>query len=529
MPSGVGRTVSWSPTRRPRRSPAAFPSSWPRWRRAPTWSRRARSSPTRGSRPPRRRPASTPPPARQVSSVVGTGVNPGFAMDYLPVVLSGAAKRVDSVRSTASRTPGCAGSRSRPRWAPASRREEFDRRVASGSIGHVGLTESAQAVAAALGWDATGTSETIEPVRGGRPIPSAFGTIEPGRITGIDQVAVVVADGVERVRLHLHMAVGIGPSRDDIWLTGDPTSTCRVPGGLHGDLATAAALVNTIGSIRHAEPGLRVMSELRPPRPAPSWQVRRAHLSARRRRHARATTCPATPASSASEERSSRPWPLRARRSGSSRRWGSHRSTTPSSSRSTGWCSPAAPTRTRRCGASRSIPPRCIDETRDRWSTTLLAGCIERRIPVLGVCRGLQVINVALGGTPGPGPSSRTGRPPRRRRTGPSWRTSCACSRAARLAAIAGARSLRVNTAHHQAIGRLGRTGSSPPAWAEDGCVEASSGRRRPTGWSPSSTTRRTCTRPILPISDSSPPSSSRHAPYASDGRRLEERTACTT
>jgi 4-hydroxy-tetrahydrodipicolinate reductase len=134
-------------------------------------------------------------------------------------------------------------------------------------MGHVGLTESAQAVAAALGWDAAGTSETIEPVVADEPTPSAFGTIEPGQIAGIDQVCVVVADGVERVRLHLQMAVGIGPSQDDIWLTGDPDLHLSVPGGLHGDLATAAALVNTVGSVRHAEPGLRVMSELRPPRP----------------------------------------------------------------------------------------------------------------------------------------------------------------------------------------------------------------------------------------------------------------------
>jgi 4-hydroxy-tetrahydrodipicolinate reductase len=137
-------------------------------------------------------------------------------------------------------------------------------------MGHVGLTESAQAVAAALGWDAAGTTETIDPVVAESPTPSAFGTIDPGRIAGIDQVAVVVVDGVERVRLHLQMAVGIGPSRDDVWLTGEPDLHLSVPDGLHGDLATAAALVNTIGIIRHAEPGLRVMSELRPPRPSAS-------------------------------------------------------------------------------------------------------------------------------------------------------------------------------------------------------------------------------------------------------------------
>lgn len=203
-------------------------------------------------------------------AVVGTGVNPGFAMDYLPVVLSGATKRVDSVRVHRVQD---AGQRREPLQAKVGAGisvDEFERRVAEGTMGHVGLTESAQAVAAALGWDAAGTTETIQPVVAEVATPSAFGTIEPGRIAGIDQVAVVVVDGVERVHLRLQMAVGIGPSQDDIWLTGDPDLHLSVPGGLHGDLATAAALVNTIGSIRHAEPGLRVMSDLRPPRPAPA-------------------------------------------------------------------------------------------------------------------------------------------------------------------------------------------------------------------------------------------------------------------
>ena len=203
-------------------------------------------------------------------AVVGTGVNPGFAMDYLPVVLSGVAKRVDSVRVHRVQDAGVRREPLQAKVGAGITTEEFERRVKEGSMGHVGLTESAQAVAAALGWDASGTTETIEPVVAQEPTPSAFGTIEPGRIAGIDQVAVVTVDGLERLRLHLQMAVGIGPSRDDIWLTGEPDLHLTVPGGLHGDLATAAALVNTIGSIRRAESGLRVMSELRPPRPAVS-------------------------------------------------------------------------------------------------------------------------------------------------------------------------------------------------------------------------------------------------------------------
>ena len=98
-----------------------------------------------------------------------------------------------------------------------------------------------------------------------------------------------------------------------------------------------------------------------------------------------------------------------------------------------------------------------IDETRDRLEYELLAGCIERRIPVLGVCRGLQVINVALGGSlvqdlP-PAPVDHRGG---------GDRTVLAHQlrllEGSRLAGDLGAHVLSVNTAHHQAVGRLGRT-----------------------------------------------------------------------
>jgi putative glutamine amidotransferase len=116
-------------------------------------------------------------------------------------------------------------------------------------------------------------------------------------------------------------------------------------------------------------------------------------------------------------------------------------------------------------------PTTTIDEARDGLEYAVLAGCLERRIPVLGVCRGLQLVNVALGGTliqdlP-PGPVEHRGS---------SDRTMLAHGlrllAGSRMARISGRDELRVNTAHHQAIGRLGdRLVAS--GWAEDGCIEA--------------------------------------------------------
>jgi putative glutamine amidotransferase len=116
-------------------------------------------------------------------------------------------------------------------------------------------------------------------------------------------------------------------------------------------------------------------------------------------------------------------------------------------------------------------PTTVIDEPRDELEYALLDECLERRIPVLGVCRGLQVVNVALGGTlvqdlP-PGPIDHRG---------PEDRTILAhglrVAAGTRVASVYGPGPVRVNTAHHQAIGTLGE-GLLASGWAEDGCVEA--------------------------------------------------------
>jgi putative glutamine amidotransferase len=106
----------------------------------------------------------------------------------------------------------------------------------------------------------------------------------------------------------------------------------------------------------------------------------------------------------------------------------------------------------------------------DVFELALAGAALERGMPVLAVCRGAQALNVACGGT-------LHQHVPGHRQTNSACEPSHGIRIAARsrLAAIAGARTLEVNSFHHQAVDRIG-AGLRVVARAEDGTVEAIEG-----------------------------------------------------
>jgi putative glutamine amidotransferase len=116
-----------------------------------------------------------------------------------------------------------------------------------------------------------------------------------------------------------------------------------------------------------------------------------------------------------------------------------------------------------------------VDAERDAIDFSLLEEALRERRPVLGICRGLQVINVALGGTLVQDlglerPSGVVHQTENEEKTSLDHRV--AISPGTRLASIAGAAEVAVNSRHHQAIARLA-PGLAVCATAEDGVPEA--------------------------------------------------------
>jgi putative glutamine amidotransferase len=114
-----------------------------------------------------------------------------------------------------------------------------------------------------------------------------------------------------------------------------------------------------------------------------------------------------------------------------------------------------------------------VAPSRDALETSVLHLVLDRGLPVLAVCRGLQVLNVALGGSlhqdVGTDPGTQMAHSQKEPRDQPTHKVKL--TPGCRLAATLGADELEVNSMHHQAIKRLGR-GLTAVAWAPDQIVE---------------------------------------------------------
>jgi putative glutamine amidotransferase len=118
------------------------------------------------------------------------------------------------------------------------------------------------------------------------------------------------------------------------------------------------------------------------------------------------------------------------------------------------------------------------DPVVDAFEIELCRSAYRRRIPILGICRGAQVLNVARGGTLHQHLPHLNGGTVEHRQSEPGTRTTheVRVSPDSSLARTTGGGPVKVNSFHHQAIDRLGLD-LRPVAWAEDGMIEAVEGR----------------------------------------------------
>jgi putative glutamine amidotransferase len=113
-----------------------------------------------------------------------------------------------------------------------------------------------------------------------------------------------------------------------------------------------------------------------------------------------------------------------------------------------------------------------VDRVSDEYELALLAGAAERDLPLLGICRGLQALNVSRGGTLHQHLPDRSDVEHLQRQDGFAAAHDVGVTRGSLLHWLTGSVGLAVNSFHHQAADRLG-VGLEVCARAPDGTVEA--------------------------------------------------------
>ncbi|HTU34393.1 MAG TPA: hypothetical protein VMF66_11380 [Candidatus Acidoferrum sp.] len=195
-------------------------------------------------------------------ALVGTGVNPGFVLDKLVLTLSAVSQSVESARAIRVVDASKRRLPLQKKIGAGMTPEEFRAQVEAGVIKHHGLPESVAMVADGLGFEIDDITETIQPVIAQEHVRTEFLEVAPGQVAGVHQIARGTADGEEKIFLELQMYVGAKTPADTIELKGQPNLSLVIPGGTHGDVATAAIAVNAIPAIVAAPAGLRTSRDL---------------------------------------------------------------------------------------------------------------------------------------------------------------------------------------------------------------------------------------------------------------------------
>jgi 4-hydroxy-tetrahydrodipicolinate reductase len=210
---------------------------------------------------------------RHGATVLGTGVNPGFVMDTLPITFTGVCQKVEAIKVTRS-------------LDASNRRVPFQKKVGAGLTpkelkqklemreitAHVGLEQSMNLIATALGWELDEVKVTpIEPVTAEKRVASKVEggvTVEPGEVAGMKQSGWALKDGKRVITLEMHMYMG-AEEYELYVIEGVPPVSVKNTPCFHGDISTVAMIVNSIPKVINAPPGLVTMKDLPIPSATP--------------------------------------------------------------------------------------------------------------------------------------------------------------------------------------------------------------------------------------------------------------------
>lgn len=200
-------------------------------------------------------------------SVLGTGVNPGFVLDLLVVVLTGGNHSVERIESSRVNDLSPYGPTVMKSQGVGTTPEAFRAGVADGSIvGHVGFPESIHMISDALGLGVDRIEQSREPIISKVHRETPHVKVEPGMVAGCAHIGVGYRGDKEVIRLihpqQIHPQLENQDTGDYINIYGKPEIHMSIKPEIAGGVATMGVAVNMIPHVVAATPGLKRMIDL---------------------------------------------------------------------------------------------------------------------------------------------------------------------------------------------------------------------------------------------------------------------------
>jgi len=204
-------------------------------------------------------------------SVLGTGVNPGYVLDLLIVLLTGGCHTVERIEASRVNDLSPYGPTVMQTQGVGTTPEAFAAGIADGSIvGHVGFPESIHLISEALGLGVDRIEQTREPIISTVRRETPHVVVEPGMVAGCAHTGIGYRGDQEVVRLihpqQIHPHLENQDTGDYIHIYGLPEIHMAIKPEIAGGKATIGIAVNMIPHVGAATPGLKRMIDL----PAPA-------------------------------------------------------------------------------------------------------------------------------------------------------------------------------------------------------------------------------------------------------------------
>jgi 2,4-diaminopentanoate dehydrogenase len=194
-------------------------------------------------------------------SVLGTGINPGFLLDSLPLNITALSQKVDSIDLRRSQNAATRRGPFQKKIGSGMSVAEFESAMATGRMGHVGLPESMAMIFDAFDKKLITYKEKIAPVVAEVPIKTDFFDVPVGKCIGLHQTAEGIDEqGNVFCTMTFLAFLGNPEDCDTLRISGIPNLKVTLE-GTNGDIGTVAITINAIKRVFAAPAGLMTMKD----------------------------------------------------------------------------------------------------------------------------------------------------------------------------------------------------------------------------------------------------------------------------